>query len=122
MASSSATFPLFGIPEEEDTPASFLKRARANAKEENVSLPKYLAGMLKHAVRGHDLSKIHFYQDGSGDTYDVEEVRRTHEETLAESAAGLTIVCNSKEEMDALFAKWEMESDERIKNGNKLSA
>ncbi|MDR2628829.1 MAG: hypothetical protein LBC30_02465 [Puniceicoccales bacterium] len=122
MASSVATFPLFGVSEDDDTPTSFLKRARALAKEENVSLPKYLAGMLKHAVRGHDLSKIHFYQDGSGDTYDVEEVRRTHEETLAESAAGLTTVCNSDEEVFALLEQWKKESDERIRNGNKLSA
>ena len=97
MASSVATFPLFSVSEEDDT-TSFLKRARAMAKEENVSLPKYLAGMLKHAIRGHDLSKIHFYQDGSGDTYDVEEVRRTHEEALAESAAGELKTFNSAEE------------------------
>jgi hypothetical protein len=101
MASSSATFPLFGVSDGDDSPTNFLKRARALAKEENVSLPKYLAGMLKHAIRGHDLSKIHFYQDGSGDTYNVEEVRRTHEETLAESAAGLTTRGNTKEELFA---------------------
>jgi hypothetical protein len=122
MASSSATFPLFGILDEEDTPTSFLKRARVLAKEENVSLPKYLMGMLRHAVLGHDLSKIHFYQDGSGDTYNEDVLDKIHEEMEVESKAGLTTVCNSKEEMDALFAKWEMESDERIRNGNKLSA
>jgi hypothetical protein len=122
MASSSATFPLFGIPEEEDTPTSFLKRARALAKEENVSLPKYLMGMLRHAIRGHDLSKIHFYQDGSGDTYNVDVIDRIHEETLVESEAGLTTVCNGDEEVFALLEQWKMESDERIRNGNKVSA
>ncbi|MDR1173821.1 MAG: hypothetical protein LBK24_03445 [Puniceicoccales bacterium] len=111
MMNSSATFPLFGLSDEDETPANLLKRARANAKEENVSLPKYLMGMLWHAIHGHDLSKIHIYQDGSGDTYDVEEVRRTHEEALAESAAGLTTVCKTKEELFAHLEKLEAAVD-----------
>jgi hypothetical protein len=53
--------------------------------------------MLRHALRGDNLANIHFYQDGSGDTYDVEEVRRTHEEALADDAAGLTIGGKTKE-------------------------
>ncbi|MDR1890630.1 MAG: hypothetical protein LBQ23_00385 [Puniceicoccales bacterium] len=85
MVNSSATFPIFGAS---DSSQDFLAKARALAAEEHVSLPKYLAGMLRHAIRGDNLANIHFYQDGSGDTYDVEEVRRTHEETLAEDAAG----------------------------------
>jgi hypothetical protein len=106
MASSVATFPLFSVSgEDDDTLANFLKRARALAKEENVSLPKYLAGMLKHAVRGHDLSKIHFYQDGSGDTYNVDVLEKIFKEAHAESAAGLTTICKTKEEEDEHFRK-----------------
>jgi hypothetical protein len=123
MASSVATFPLFLVPnEDENTPTGFLKRAQALAKEENVSLPKYLMGMLKHAVRGDNLANVHFFQDGSGYTYNTDDLDRMHEEALADDAAGLTITCNGKEELDALFAKWEMESDERIRNGNKVPA
>jgi hypothetical protein len=120
MASSSVTFPLFNV--KKDTTSDFLAKARMLAKEENVSLPKYLAGIIKHMLLGHDLSKIHFYQDGSGDTYNVDVIQKLIDEAHAESAAGLTVVCNSKEELDAFFAKLEMESDERIKNGNKVSA
>jgi hypothetical protein len=116
MASSSATFPLFDIPEEEDTPTSFLKRARANAKEENVSLPKYLAGMLKHAIRGHDLAKIHFYQDGSGDTYDVDVLEKIFEEAHVESAAGQSYRCETAEEGLALLKKWKEEAAGRSKS------
>jgi hypothetical protein len=111
MASSSATFPLFNVSDGDDSPTNFLKRARALAKEENVSLPKYLAGMLKHVIRGHDLSKIHFYQDGSGDTYNEDVLDRIHEETLAESAAGLTVVCKTKEESDEFFRRLKEEID-----------
>ncbi|MDR2628438.1 MAG: hypothetical protein LBC30_00330 [Puniceicoccales bacterium] len=112
MASSVATFPLFSVSDEDDdTPTSFLKRARVLAKEENVSLPKYLAGMLKHAVRGHDLSKIHFYQDGSGDTYNEDVLDRIAEQSDAESAAGLTVVCKTKEEALAYLEKLEAEVD-----------
>jgi hypothetical protein len=66
MTNSSATLPIFNIS---DDTRDFLAKARAAAAEEHVSLPKYLAGMLRHAIRGHDLSKVHFYQDGTGDTY-----------------------------------------------------
>jgi hypothetical protein len=110
MANAVATFPLLSVSED-DTPASFLKRARALAKEENVSLPKYLLGMLRHALRGHDLSKIHFYQDGSGDTYNVDVLQKLIDEAHAESAAGLTTVCNSKEELFAHLEKLEAEAD-----------
>jgi hypothetical protein len=121
MANAVATFPLLSVSED-DTPASFLKRARALAKGENVSLLQYVAGMLRHALRGDNLTNVHFYQDGSGDTYNTDDLDRMHEETLADKAAGRTITCNSKEEMDALFEQWKKESDERIKNGNKVPA
>jgi hypothetical protein len=99
MASSAATFPLFSLSnDEDDTPASLLKRARALAKEENVSLPKYLIGMLKHAIRGHDLSKIHFYQDGSGDTYNVEFIDKAFKQMEDDDAAGKLKTFNSAEE------------------------
>jgi hypothetical protein len=104
MANAVATFPLFGVSED-DTPTSFLKRARVLAKEENVSLPKYLLGMLRHALRGHDLSKIHFYQDGSGDTYNTDVLQKLIDEAHAESAVGLTTICNTKEESDEHFRK-----------------
>ena len=68
------------------------------AREENVSLPKYLAGMLKHAIRGHDLSKIHFYQDGSGDTYNVDVIQKLIDEAHADDAAGELKTFNSTEE------------------------
>jgi hypothetical protein len=122
MASSSATFPLFNVSDEEDTPTNFLKRARALAKEEKVSLPKYLIGMLRHSLRGHDLAHVHFYQDGSGDTYNTDDLDEIARQSDADDAAGLTITCNSKEELDVLFEQWEKESDERIRNGNKVPA
>jgi hypothetical protein len=110
MASSAATFPLFCLSnDEDDTPASLLKRARALAKEENVSLPKYLMGMLKHAIRGHDLSKIHFYQDGSGDTYNEDVLDEIARQSDADKAAGLTTICKTKEEDDEFFRKLEAE-------------
>jgi hypothetical protein len=105
MASSSATFPLFNVSEEEDTPTSFLKRARALAKEEKVSLPKYLIGMLRHALRGDNLANVHFYQDGSGDTYNTDDLDRMHEETLADEAAGKLKTFNSAEEGLAYLAE-----------------
>ncbi|MDR1232983.1 MAG: hypothetical protein LBJ75_01830 [Puniceicoccales bacterium] len=111
MMNSSATFPLFGLSDEDETPTNLLKLARANAKEENVSLPKYLMGMLRHAIRGHDLSKIHFYQDGSGDTYNVDVLEKIFEEAHAESAAGLTTVCKTKEELFAHLEKLEAAVD-----------
>ena len=92
----------------------FLAHMRVLAKEEHVSLPKYLAAMLHHALKGHYLSKIHFYQDGSGQTYDLDEVRETHEQAMAESAAGLSYRCETKEEALALLDKW----DEEVEMGN----
>jgi hypothetical protein len=109
MANSVATFPLFNV--KKDTTDGFLARARARAKEENVSLPKYLAAMIKHMCYGHDLSKIHFYQDGSGDTYNEDDLDRMHDEFEAESKAGLTVVCNTKEEALAYLEKLEAEVD-----------
>jgi hypothetical protein len=112
MASSVATFPLFTVSDEDDdTPANFLKRARALAKEENVSLPKYLAGMLKHAVRGDNLANVHFFQDGSGDTYNTDDLDRMHEEALADDAAGLTSSGKTKKELFAHLEKLEAEAD-----------
>jgi hypothetical protein len=110
MVNAVATFPLLSVSED-DTPASFLKRARALAKEENVSLPKYLLGMLRHALRGHDLSKIHFYQDGSGDTYNVDVIDKAFKQMEEDSKAGLTTICNTKEEALAHLEKLEAEVD-----------
>jgi hypothetical protein len=97
------------ILSEADLDRGVFRKIRAKAKEENVTVAQYLAAMLRHALKGHDLSKIHFYQDGSGDTYDENEVDRTHEETMAASAAGLSYRCKTKEEVYALFAKWDAE-------------
>ena len=71
-----------------DWPRSLLRSIRARAAEENVTLEQYLSAMFWHALKGHDLSKIHFYQDGSGDTYDLDEVARTHEQAMADDRAG----------------------------------
>jgi hypothetical protein len=97
MASSVATFPLLNASKEDDT-INFLKTARALAREENVSLLKYIGGMLRHALRGHDLSKIHFYQDGSGDTYNEDVIDRICEESEADDAAGELKTFDSLEE------------------------
>jgi hypothetical protein len=120
MTNSLATLPIFKVSD--DTTQDFLAKARAFAAEEQVSRPKYLAGMLKHALRGHGLSKVHFYQDGSGDTYYEPVLDKLYDETMTASAAGLITVCNGGEEVFALLDQWEMESDERKKNGNKVSA
>jgi hypothetical protein len=61
--------------------------------------------MPKHALRGHDLSKVHFYQDGSGDNYSEPVLDQLYDETMAESVAGLTTVCHTKEESDEHFRK-----------------
>jgi hypothetical protein len=103
-------------------PEDLMASVRARAKEENVSVPKFIRGMIRHAMRGDDLSNLHFYQDGSGDTYDVEAIRKMCEQSEAESKAGLTTVCNSDEEVFALLNQWEMESDERKRSGNRVPA
>ncbi|MDR1890634.1 MAG: hypothetical protein LBQ23_00405 [Puniceicoccales bacterium] len=112
MVNSSATFPIFGAS---DSSQDFLARARVLAAEEHVSLPKYLAGMLKHALRGHDLSKVRFYQDGSGDTYYEPVLDKLYEETMAASAAGLSYRCKTAEEGLALLKKWKEEAVSEIK-------
>jgi hypothetical protein len=84
---------------------AFQKCYGLEAKEENVSLLKYLLGMLWHATRGHDLSKIHFYQDGSGDTYNVDVIQKLIDEAHAELAAGLTSSGKTKEELFAHLKK-----------------
>ncbi|MDR1891012.1 MAG: hypothetical protein LBQ23_02400 [Puniceicoccales bacterium] len=112
MTNSLATLPIFNISD--DTTQDFLAKARAAAAEEHVSLPKYLAGMLRHALRGDNLANIHFYQDGSGDTYDVEAIRKMCEQSEAASAAGLSYRCKTIEESLALLDKW----DEEVKMGN----
>jgi hypothetical protein len=117
MANSSATFSFFGSSD--DTTQDFLAKARAAAAEEHVSLLKYLAGMLRHAIRGDSLANIHFYQDGSGDTYDVEAIRKMCEQSEAESAAGRTTVCHTMEESDEDFRKLREEgSREKEKKQN----
>jgi hypothetical protein len=98
MTNSSATLPIFNIS---DDTRDFLAKARAAAAEEHVSLPKYLAGMLRHAIRGHDLSKVHFYQDGTGDTYNTDVLDKIAEQSDAESEAKLTTVGETKEELFA---------------------
>jgi hypothetical protein len=102
MVNSSATFSLFSVP---DDAQDFLAKARAAAAEEHVSLLKYLAGMLRHVIREDNLANIHFYQDGSGNTYDVEAIRRLYEQSEAKSASGPTPICNTREESDEHFTK-----------------
>ncbi|MDR1173622.1 MAG: hypothetical protein LBK24_02400 [Puniceicoccales bacterium] len=109
MTNSLAAFPLFKIRKK--TTDDFLAKAEVLAKEENVSLSQYLAGMLKHALRGHDLSKIHFYQDGSGDTYNTDVLDEIARQSDVESAAGLTTVCKTKEELFAHLEKLKAEVD-----------
>jgi hypothetical protein len=99
MMNSSMTFPIFSTSH---TTQNFPINTRALDAEKYVSLPKFLVGMLFHAICRDNLGTIHFSQDDSGDTSDVEEVRQTQEETLAESAAGFTTVCNSDEGVFAL--------------------
>ncbi|MDR0693414.1 MAG: hypothetical protein LBF49_02465 [Puniceicoccales bacterium] len=105
MADSSEKFPLLALAEEGGSSASFLKMARALAKEENISLPKYLMGMIWHSVHGHNLSKIHFYQDGSGDTYDIEFIGEVFRQMEADDAAGKLKTFNSAEEGLAYLAE-----------------
>jgi hypothetical protein len=109
MANSMAAFPLFNVGW--GTADDSLAKLQALADEENVSLPKYLLGMLKHAVRGDNLANVHFFQDGSGDTYNTDDLDRMHEEALADKAAGLTVVCKTKEESDEFFRKLREEID-----------
>jgi hypothetical protein len=71
--------------------------------------------MLKHALRGHDLSKVHFYQDGSGDTYYEPVLDKRYDETMAESAARLSYRCKTAEEGLASFKKWKEEAVKEIK-------
>jgi hypothetical protein len=99
MTNSLAAFPLFKIRKK--TTDDFLAKAEVLAKEENVSLLQYIAGMLKHALRGDNLANVHFFQDGSGDTYNTDDLDRMHEEFEAESKAGLTTVGETKEELFA---------------------
>jgi hypothetical protein len=65
-----------------------LEKIIACATEENVTPAQYMVAMLWHAMRGHDLSKIHFYQDGSGQTYNEDVLTEIHEQTMAEDRAG----------------------------------
>jgi hypothetical protein len=75
-----------------------LASLQALADEEKVSLPKYLLGMLKHAIRGDNLANVHFFHDGSGDTYNTDDLDKMHEEALADEAAGELKTFNSAEE------------------------
>jgi hypothetical protein len=101
MTSAAKSF----ILGEADLDRGVFRKIRAKAKEENVTIAQYLAAMLRHALKGHDLSKIHFYQDGSGLTYNVDVLDEMLAESDAEDAAGLTTVCHSKEESDEHFRK-----------------
>ncbi|MDR1255525.1 MAG: hypothetical protein LBJ94_01170 [Puniceicoccales bacterium] len=86
MTSAAKSF----ILSETDLDRGVFRKIRAKAKEENVTIVQYLAAMLRHALKGHDLSKIHFYQDGSGQTYNVDFLDEMLAQSDAESAAGLT--------------------------------
>jgi hypothetical protein len=66
MVNSLPIFSLFSVS---DDTQDFLAKARA--ADEHISLPKYLAGMLRHASRGENLANTHVYLDGSDDTYRV---------------------------------------------------
>ncbi|MDR1255662.1 MAG: hypothetical protein LBJ94_01905 [Puniceicoccales bacterium] len=105
MTSTAESF----ILSETDLDRGVFRKIRAKAKEENVTIAQYLAGMLRHALKGHDLSKIHFYQDGSGQTYNVDVLEKMFAESDAEDAAGLCICCKTEEEVDALFDKLDAE-------------
>jgi hypothetical protein len=82
-----------------------MAKLQALADEENVSLPQYLAGMLRHSLRGDNLAHVHFFQDGSGDTYNTDDLDEIARQSDAESAAGLTTICKTKEESDEHFRK-----------------
>jgi hypothetical protein len=86
MANSSATSPPF--KSKGNTTNDFLAKAKALADEENVSLAQYVAGMLRHALRGDNLANVHFFQDSSGDPYNTDDLNRMHEEALADDVAG----------------------------------
>ncbi|MDR1433242.1 MAG: hypothetical protein LBI61_02800 [Puniceicoccales bacterium] len=86
-----------------DSSRDLLAKARALAVEERVSLPKYLAAMLWHAIRGHDLANIHFFQDGSGDSYDSEVIRKMCEQAREESARGECLVFETDDECRNYF-------------------
>jgi hypothetical protein len=84
MTSAAKSF----ILSEADLDRGVFRKIRVKAKEENVTIAQYLAGMLRHALKGHDLSKIHFYQDGSGQTYNVDVLEKMFAESDANDAAG----------------------------------
>jgi hypothetical protein len=71
-------------PQDEVVAEELVETIRARVAEENVSLPKFIRGMLRHALRGHDFSRIHFYRDGSGDAYNVDVLTKIHEQSMAE--------------------------------------
>jgi toxin YoeB len=96
---------MFFFGSSDDTGQDFLAKTRAAAADEHISFLKYLAGMLKHALRGHDLSKIHFYPDDSGDTDYESVLDKRYDETIVESAPGLITICHTKEESDEHFRK-----------------
>jgi hypothetical protein len=78
-----------------------LEKIIACATEESVTPAQYMVAMLWHAMRGHDLSKIHFYQDGSGQTYNEDVLTEMHEQTMAEDRAGELETFHSAEEFIA---------------------
>jgi hypothetical protein len=102
-----------GVSEFSEFPEDFLKIVVEHVAEEHVTPAQYAAAMLWHAVRGHDLSKIHFYQDGSGQTYNEDVLDEMLAQSDAESAVGLTTVCHSKEESNEHFRKIREKVDAR---------
>jgi hypothetical protein len=119
MANAVATFPLYKISK--NPTDDFLAKAKKLADKEKVSLLQYIGGMLKHALRGHDLSKIHFYQDGSGDTYNVEFIDKAFKQMEEDSKAGLTTICKTKEESDEHFRKLREEAAREKENHKHVS-
>jgi hypothetical protein len=117
MVNSLPIFSLFSVS---DDTQDFLAKARA--ADEHISFPKYQAGMPKHTLRGHDLSKVHFYQDGSGDTYSESVLDKLYDETMAESVAELTTVCHTKEEFDEHFRKLREEVARKKENQKMFHA
>jgi hypothetical protein len=82
-----------------------LEKIISAAAEENVTPAQYMVAMLWHAMKGHDLSVIHFDQDGSGDTYNTEVLDKMFKQSDAESAAGELKALSSAEEGLAYLRK-----------------
>jgi hypothetical protein len=76
---------------------------QAGALEEHVSILQYITGIIKHFACGDDHSRIHFYQDGSGDAHNEDVPSKIDEETMGDSRARLSYCCETAEERLALL-------------------